>query len=78
MQWRLLPPVVERAPDCLAVNGNHLALEPRCECADPPREPGLEGFRVDQHKHTSEGVVRGDTVRQLQKRLEPGQLAAAI
>src|SRR3954451_1098129 len=70
--------MVERAPDRLAVDGEHLALKARGERADPGREPGLERVGVDQHEHTPERVMRGDAVRQLQKRLEPGQLAAAI
>jgi len=78
VQRRLLPPVVERAPDHLAVDRDHLTLEIRCECADPRREPGLERVGIDQHEHAPERVVRGNAVWQLQKGLEPSQLAAAI
>jgi hypothetical protein len=39
VQRRLIPPMVERAPDRLAVDGDHLALKARCERADPGREP---------------------------------------
>jgi len=79
-QRHLVTPMVERAPDGLAVDGDHPALEPVRERADPGREPGLERIGVDQHEHAPEGVVRGggDAVRQIQERPEPSQLAAAI
>ncbi len=78
MQRRLVPPAVERAPDRLAVDGDHLALEARCERTNPAHKSGLERVGVDQHEHAPERVVRGNAVRQLQEGAEPNQLAAAI
>src|SRR3712207_7788439 len=42
---------VERAPERLAVDGDHLALEAGRERASPGRETGLERLGVDQHEH---------------------------
>jgi hypothetical protein len=75
---RLIPFLVERAPDRLAVNGRHRALEPVHERADPGRDLGLEGIGVDQHGHALARVMRRDAVRQLQKDLEPYKLATAL
>src|SRR4051812_34466669 len=78
VQGRLLASMVERAPQRLAINGDHLALKAGHERADPGREPGLKGVGIDEHEHAPERVVRGNAVRQLQERPEPGQLTAAI
>src|SRR5215217_4020160 len=44
----------------------------------PSREARLEPIRVEQHEDPSEGVVRGDAVRQGQEGLQPRLLAAAV
>src|SRR3954471_24764028 len=60
------------------VDGDHLALEAGRQRGGPGREAGLERLGVDQHEHASEGVVRGDAVRQLEEGPQPGQLAATV
>jgi len=67
-----------RAPDGLAVDRHHLALDLALQGPRPSREAGLEGVRVEQHEDPPEGVVRGDAVRQGQKGLQPGLLAAPV
>jgi hypothetical protein len=62
VQRRPVPAAVERVPERLAVDGDHLALEAADQRADPGGEPGLEGVGVDQHEDAPEGVMRGDAV----------------
>src|SRR3954469_11036988 len=60
VQGGSLPPAIERAPERLAINGDHLALKAVHEGADPGREPALEGIGIDEHEHAPEGIVRGN------------------
>src|SRR5215207_4486882 len=78
VQGGSLPAAIERAPERLAIDGDHLALKAVHERADPGREPALEGIRVDQHEDAPEGVVRGNAVWQVQEGAQPRQFAAAV
>jgi hypothetical protein len=66
------------APDGLAIDRHHLALDLPCQGPRPSHEAGLEHVRIDQHEDPSERVVRGDAVRQGQEGLQPSLLAAPV
>src|SRR5215207_4606461 len=78
VQGGSLPAAIERAPERLAIDGDHLALKAVHERADPGREPALEGIGIDEHEHTPEGIVRGNAGWQIQEGAQPCQLAAAV
>src|SRR3712207_9162002 len=61
-----------------AVDRYHLALDLAHQGPRPPREAGLERVRIEQHEDPPERVMRGDAVRQGQKALQPGLLAAPV
>src|SRR3954453_13441055 len=66
------------APDGLAVDRHHLTRHLTRQGLCPAREAALERVRIDQHEDSPERIVRGDTVRQVQKGLQPCLLAAPI
>src|SRR3954463_8026564 len=66
------------APDGLAVNRHHLTLHLTRQGLCPAREAALERVRIDQHEDPPERTVRGNTVRQVQKGLQPSLLAAPV
>src|SRR4051794_37192711 len=78
VQWAVLVTAAARAPHGLAVDRDHLALDPVRQRLRPAGEAGLERVRVDEHEHPPERVVRGDAVRQGEEGPEPGLLAAAV
>src|SRR3954470_21541024 len=78
VQWAVLVTAAARAPHGLAVDRDHLALDPVRQRLRPAGGAGLERVRIDQHEHPPERVVRGDAVRQGEEGLEPGPLAAAV
>src|SRR5215217_1833029 len=78
VQGGSLPAAIERAPERLAINGDHLALKAVHEGADPGREPALEGIGIDEHEHAPEGIVRWNAVGQVQEGAQPRQFAAAV
>src|SRR3954452_40762 len=78
MQRTVIVTAAAGAPDGLAVDRHHLALDLACQRLCPSHEAALERVRIDQHEDPPERIVRGDTVRQVQKGLQPGLLAAPV
>src|SRR3954463_14605777 len=78
MQRAVIVARVARAPDGLAVDRHHLALDLTRQGLCPAREAALERVGIDQHEDPSERIVRGDAVRQVQEALQPSLLAAPV
>src|SRR3954470_19615380 len=78
MQRAVIVARAARAPDGLAVNRDHLALDLTRQGLCPAREAALERVGIDQHEDPSERIMRGDAVRQGQKGLQPSLLAAPV
>jgi hypothetical protein len=64
MQRAVIVAATARAPDGLAVDRHHLALDLAHQGLRPSREAGLKRVRIEQHEDPPKGVVRGDAVRQ--------------
>src|SRR5829696_7696279 len=77
VQGGSLPPAIERAPERLAINGDHFTRKAVYERADPGREPALESIGIDEHEHTPEGIVRGNAVWRACRKLFPTDGRAA-
>src|SRR3954464_15783571 len=69
MQRAVIVARAARAPDGLAVDRDHLALDLTRQGLCPAREAALERVRIDQHEAPPERIVRGDAVRQGQEGL---------
>src|SRR4051794_31582261 len=78
MQRAVIVAAAAGAPDGLAVNRHHLALDLTHQGLCPSHEAALERVRIDQHEDSPERVVRGDAVRQSQEGLQPSLLAAPV
>src|SRR3954452_17500662 len=78
MQRAVIVAATAGAPDGLAVDRHHLALDLARQRLCPTREAALERIRIDQHEDSPERIVRGDPVRQGQKGLQPYLLAAPV
>src|SRR5689334_19870213 len=78
MQRSVIVAAAAGAPDGLAVNRYHLALDLARQGLCPAHEAALERVPIDQHEDPSERVVRGDAVRQSQEGLQPSLLAAPV
>src|SRR4051812_6994144 len=78
MQRSVIVAATARAPDGLAVDRHHLALYLARQGLCPTREAALERVRIDQHEDPPERIMRGDTIRQGQKGLQPSLLAASV
>src|SRR6476646_865756 len=78
MQRAVIVAAAAGAPDGLAVDRHHLALDLARQGPCPSRKTALERVRIDQHEDPPERIVRGDTVRQSQEGLQPSLLAAAV
>jgi hypothetical protein len=74
----LVAATIERPPERLAVDRYDLPVKGNAQRMDPRHETRLESIWVDQHEHTSEGIMRGNAIWQFEKRLEPRKLAAPI
>ena len=66
-----------RAPQGLAVNGNHLAGRQHIHRLDPFQKAALKFRRVQGRKDPPEGVMRGNPIWQLQEPAEPFFLGLA-
>src|SRR4051794_27097921 len=78
MQRSVIVAAAAGAPDGLAVDRHYLALDLARQRLCPTCEAALERVRIDQHEDSPERIVRGDTVRQVQKSLQPSLLAAPV
>ena len=78
MQRAVIVAAAAGAPDGLAVDRHHLALDLARQGLCPSREAALERVRIDQHEDPPERIVRGDAVRQGQEGLQPSLLAAPV
>jgi len=75
VQGGSLPPAIERAPERLAINGDHLTFKAVHERADPGRKPALEGIGMSMNtrrKVSCEGLPLGSSKKVRR------QLAAAV
>src|SRR3954452_7150620 len=78
MQRAVIVAAAAGTPDGLAVDRHHLALDLTRQGLCPSRKTALKRVRVDQHEDPPERIVRGNTVRQGQKGLQPSLLAAPV
>src|SRR3954452_18756795 len=78
MQRAVIVAAAAGAPDGLAVDRHHLALDLTPQGLCPSRKTALERVRIDQHEDPPERIVRGDAVREGQESLQPSLLAAAV
>jgi len=78
-QRRLARAPVVRPPRLLAIDGDHLRLNPRrrMHARDPAPETRRDAVGVQRREHAPERVVRGDALRQLQERGQPRPLGLA-
>jgi len=78
MKRPLLATTIKGAGDCLLVDRHNLSVHGSPERTYPRLEAPLETPSIDQHEHTSEGVMGRDAIGQREKCIQPADLAAAI
>src|SRR4051795_7321186 len=78
MQRAVIVAAAAGAPNGLAINRHHLALNLASQGLCPSHEAALERVRIDQHEAPPKRVVRRDAVRQSQEGLQPSLLAAPV
>src|SRR3954465_1732524 len=78
MQRSVIVAAAARAPNGLAIDRHHLALDLARQGLCPAHKTALERVRIEQHEDPPERIVRGNTVWQGQEGLQPSLLAAAV